>query len=190
MGNQSSNTSPQLVMYLKSLHNLPALNIPEGYELRSFIPGDEKEWENIINASFRYQSDFVKEIISKEYFKPARVKFICWGNKPVATATAWESKDYSKEAGYLHMVGVLPEYTGKKLGYHVSLAALYEMASEGKKSAVLQTDDFRIPAIKTYWNLGFKPMLVHENQVKRWNDISVKLNLPELANALIKDKLV
>ena len=39
MGNQSSNTSPQLVMYLESLHNLPALNIPEGYELDRLFPG-------------------------------------------------------------------------------------------------------------------------------------------------------
>ncbi|NLO81805.1 MAG: GNAT family N-acetyltransferase [Clostridiales bacterium] len=186
MENQSSNTSPQLVMFLDSLHNLPALNIPEDYQLRSFCPGDEKEWENIINASFNTQSDFERDIMSKEYFKPERVKFICWRNKPIATATAWESKDFGKETGYLHMVGILPEHSGKRLGYQVCLAALHHMALEGKSSAVLHTDDFRLPAIKTYWNLGFKPMLVHENQVRRWYEVSLKLNLPQLNDELIK----
>ncbi|MCM8900073.1 GNAT family N-acetyltransferase [Caldicoprobacter algeriensis] len=190
MVNQAQNLSPQLMMYRESLSNLPDLNIPQGYELRSFCPGDEKWWERIINVTFQYQSDFKKEILMQQQFKPERIKFICCNNIPIATATAWEKDDYGKEIGYLHMVGVLPEHSGKKLGYYVSLAALYQMAKEGKKSAVLHTDDFRIPAIKTYWNLGFKPVLVHENQIERWKNISLILNMPEIFEKLTKNMVM
>lgn len=185
MEEQFKDLSPQLVMIRKNICNLPALSIPDGYKLRSFCPGDQKEWESIINASFKYQSDFKKEIVSKEYYKPERIKFICCDTQPVATATAWEIQKWGEDVGYLHMVGVLPEHSGKRLGYQASLAALHQMALEGKKSAILHTDDFRIPAIKTYWNLGFKPLLVHENQFERWENLSIRLALPELVEKFI-----
>ena len=37
------------------------------------------------------------------------------------------------------------------------LAALYEFARMGLTDAVLETDDDRLAAIKTYQNLGFQP---------------------------------
>lgn len=188
MGTQFKNLSPQLMMLRENIYSLPTLNIPGGYKLRSFCLGDEIAWENIINVSFKYQSNFKKEIVSKAYYKPERIKFICYDTLPVATATAWEIQDWGKEIGYLHMVGVLPEHSGKRLGYQVSLAALYQMDLEGKTSAILQTDDFRIPAIKTYWNLGFKPLLVHENQFERWKNLSIELSLPKLLEELIFKK--
>ena len=56
---------------------------------------------------------------------------------------------------------------GRGLGFHVSLACTHIMAAEGRTSAVLQTDDFRLPAIKSYLRLGFAPLLMHENQRQR-----------------------
>jgi mycothiol synthase len=60
---------------------------------------------------------------------------------------------------------------GKGLGLQVSLAALHHMANSGKEASILETDDFRIPAIKTYLRLGYKPLLIHENQAERWKDL-------------------
>ena len=66
------------------------------------------------------------------------------------------------------MVGCRHGHRGKRLGYMVSVAALHKTAEDGRQSALLHTDDFRLPAIKTYLTLGFEPLLVHESQRERW----------------------
>jgi len=81
----------------------------------------------------------------------------------------------------LHMVGVAKKHTGKGLGFQVSLAALHQMAKEGSEFAVLQTDDFRLPAIKTYLKLGFKPVIVDENQIERWNAIFKQMGINDVS---------
>lgn len=165
---EEQNNTPQLVMLRNNLDNLPEIKVPEGYQVRSFKFGDEKEWEKIIKASFKYESNFDKEIKSSENFKPEKVWFVCEGDKPVATSTAWYYSNFDKSVGYVHMVGILPEYAGKGLGLQASLATLYEMKREGRSSAVLNTDDFRLPAIKTYLKLGFLPQFTHISHIERW----------------------
>jgi len=160
------------------LTNLPPLVLPKDYSIRCFKPGDEFAWENIIKDAFNYEEvSFKNSISSKKEFIPERVLFICHNDVPVGTATAWYDPKWGEMTGYLHMVGVIKKHTGKGLGFYVSLAALHRMASEGRKSAVLETDDFRIPAIKTYLKLGFSPLIVHENQVERWNLIMKLLKI-------------
>ena len=46
-------------------------------------------------------------------------------------------------------------------------------------SVTLDTDDFRLPAIKNYLNLGFVPDYLRENHVLRWENIFEKLGLLE-----------
>jgi mycothiol synthase len=46
---------------------------------------------------------------------------------------------------------------------------------------MLDTDDFRIPAVKTYLNLGFIPVYVEEGQPKRWQGLFEKLKLPPMS---------
>ncbi|HHY83306.1 MAG TPA: hypothetical protein GX505_11630 [Clostridiales bacterium] len=51
------------------------------------------------------------------------------------------------------------------------------MKKEGWTSAVLETDDFRLPAIKTYFRLGFQPKFTHESHPDRWDKISRLISL-------------
>jgi len=77
-------------------------------------------------------------------------------------------------------VGVLPGHQGKHLGAKVSLAALRRFVEEGRIDAVLQTDDFRLPAIRTYLRLGFEPLPIHENQRQRWRAVFDEILRPDL----------
>lgn len=177
----TKNKKPQLVMLKKSLKELPVIDLPDKYQVQSLNEVKPKHWNHIIQESFKDDTLYFSEAIApEEYYKPERVLFIVKGNKPVATATAWYKEKWGEDTGYLHMVGVLPEFTGKALGYQVSLAVLYKMKKEGFNQAVLETDDFRVPAIVTYLKLGFKPEIVHENQYKRWENIKDKLNRDDL----------
>jgi mycothiol synthase len=169
----------QLLMIREQLETLPRLQLPEGYTARSQRLGDEEAWERIIMASFGGEHHFDKEIAADEPYMPERVWFVCDSDDvPVATASAWYRKQWNEDTGYLHMVGLLPEQAGKKLGYYVSLAVLHRMVHEGRTRAVLNTDDFRLPAIKTYLNLGFLPKLAGPDHYDRWKALSVTLGRP------------
>ncbi|RKN60015.1 hypothetical protein [Paenibacillus ginsengarvi] len=80
--------SPQLVMFLSSLSDLPQLQLHSGYSVRSYQPGDDAAWNWIIKESFQKEYDFVKDISGKDPFKPERVLFVCHDCRPVATACA------------------------------------------------------------------------------------------------------
>jgi len=165
------------------LHDLPALALPEGYGLRTFMPGDGAHWVRIIAESFNADPaalSFEATMRNTPAFRPGRIFFVICGDEPVATAAAWYNPDIMTGAGTVHYVGVLNGHAGKRLGYWMVLATLEQMVREGRHSAWLSTDDFRLPAIKTYLNLGFEPLLVHENQRERWPAVFEKLGLPQL----------
>ena len=171
---------PQLCMERKDLENLEEIRLPEGYSLRSFESGDESSWETIIAESFGREDnpDKFSQLMDKDpAFKPERVLFIIYNGEPVATASAWYKEKFGIDTGNIHMVGVRPGHQGKGLGYLINLAALHRFALEGRNWAILETDDFRLAAIKTYIRLGFTPLLVHENQGKRWDKIYSILGL-------------
>lgn len=172
---------PQLCMR-RNLDQLPELAIPANYSVRSLRPGDETEWERIINDSFqKNDSNFNEGMAKSIHFRPERVLFACYNDIPVATASAWYSDE---ETGYLHMVGTLSSHAGKGLGLQVSLAAMHQLVREGRTKVLLHTDDFRIPAIKTYVKLCFAPFIVHENQEQRWKHIAARLDNPTLLDKI------
>jgi mycothiol synthase len=171
-------------MIREDLLGLVDVNLPRGYSLRHFCLGDEIAWEAIISNSFGQENTYKFDILMKQdpCYKPQRVLFICFDNHPVATASAWYMEKYGPDFGYIHMVGVLSSYQGKSLGYWISLACLHYFVRENRKKAILQTDDFRLAAIKTYLNLGFKPHIVDDGQINRWSNIFNKINFNEKKN--------
>nr|WP_275901681.1 GNAT family N-acetyltransferase [Paenibacillus sp. SYP-B3998] len=159
-------------MLKADLDNLPDLELPRGYSLRHFELSDTAVWEHIIQLSFQRSIAFQAKIGGLPYYQAERVLFICFGMQPVATATAWETELMpGSQVGYLHMVGALPEFAGRGLGYAATLAALHRMQAEHRTEAVLETDDFRLPAIRVYWKLGFRPLYRDESHDHRWEHI-------------------
>lgn len=174
--------NPQLCMKRLNLDDLPEIELPGGYTIRSSREGDGQHWARIVREAFADdsydESRFDRDMKAHAAYRPERIFFVCASDGlPCATASAYRQESFGRDAGYLHYVGVCPAHTGKRLGTAVSLAALNKFRSEGLQSAVLETDDFRLPAIKTYLNLGFSPLIVHENQPERWNAVFAKLGL-------------
>lgn len=161
----------KLVMKKDTLADLPQLDIPEGYSLRSFQSGDVTEWEHVIRISFAREIAFGDKIGFQPPFLPEKILFLCYQGLAVATAVAWEKEDRDIDCGYLHMVGALPGHSGKGLGYTIALAALHRMRDEGKQAALLETDDFRLPAIEIYLRLGFVPLSMEDGHSGRWEKV-------------------
>jgi len=101
----------------------------------------------------------------------------------VGTTTGYFNKDGN--SGTIHMVSVLDKAQGMGLGKILCQHAMHYLIINGCKEIVLTTDDHRLPAIKTYLNLGYVPVIsglhtgqpIDEDMIKRWKDVYSKLNL-------------
>ena len=178
----------QLRMVRPNLDDLPKLELPDGYSIRSYQEDDDVHWANIISDSFggrkRTAQDTHNEITNRDVFVPDGLFFVTYQDEPVGTACAWRQSVNEIDVGYVHMVGVLGEHTGQKLGKWVSLAVLYYFRDHGFSCSMLDTDDFRIPAIKTYLNLGFVPVYVEITQPKRWETILKQIEFPPMTTQI------
>ena len=175
----------QLRMVRPNLDGLPQLKIPEGYDIRTYQEGDDVHWANVISDSFggeRTAADARRDIMDQDVFESKGLYFATHQGTPVGTTCAWKDTLDETEVGIVHMVGVHSAHTGHKLGRCVTLSVLLYLRERGFKCAKLGTDDFRLPAIKTYLNLGFLPVYVDVTQPERWRQIFKKLGLPVMSD--------
>ena len=115
-----------------------------------------------------------------DLFDPADVKttfVIDKDGRPVATASVRYQPRFA-DSGYVHWVGVDPAYRGKRLGTIVMARVLREFVADGRASAVLETDDYRLPAIASYLGQGFVPQYPEPDHEVRWSKV-----FEQLANA-------
>lgn len=171
----------QLKMARHSLENLPTLQCPEGYHIRTYQQGDETHWARIMDSVFvdqgRTAQDAYTEVINQPHFDPDGFCFVIHKDVPIGTACAWEESLRGKPIGYIDMLAVLPEHTGHRLGKWLTVFLLHYFRTRCVTSVMLDTDDFRLPAIKNYLNLGFVPVHTGENHLLRWQNIFKKLDL-------------
>ena len=66
------------------------------------------------------------------------------------------------------MVAALDSHRGKGLGNLLNAAVLRRLQELGFEKAHLLTDDWRIPAIRSYLSAGFRPDRTHRTHRKRW----------------------
>jgi len=160
--------------HLDELLLLPPL--PPGYTLT------ELREEQLIPVAALFRTAFedaswTPERVHREFVAEVGVKktfLISYAGSPVAAAAALVPEK-SPETGMLHWVAADPAHRGKRLGYIVSLAVLHEFVRHGCRDAALLTDDPRLPAIKTYQNLGFVPEFRDETHPGRWAAVAEEM---------------
>jgi mycothiol synthase len=168
----------QLRMRRVDLNRLPDLpRLPPGFSLCELQDGELESLAALLRTAFDDES-WTPERVHREFVSDPAVKntfLITWEGVPVATASV-QIPDASPEIGYLHWVAADPTHRGKRLGYIVSLAVLHELARHGCRDAALLTDDHRLPAIKTYQNLGFVTEYSDESHHARWEAVAARLS--------------
>ena len=169
-----------LVMRRSNLDNLPELpELPAGYLLRQSMVGDEEQLAALLSAAFP-ESEWSEERARLEFTEDPNVisTFVIEKNGLlVATSTALLSPEELPCTGIVHWVGGAPSEKGRRLGFIVTLATLYEFVRIGCKDSLLRTDDRRLPAIKTYLNLGFTPEFTSVTHPARWEKIYALLGI-------------
>src|SRR5260370_1830682 len=162
-------------MRRESLEDLPDPEVPAGFELRTFRAGDEGRWAKLMTGAIGDwdEESTARLFLSEPGVNPEGIFFLAADDHYVATAT--DKQLALAEVGYLHMVAVAPRCRRRRLGRCISLAALLHTRERGCQEAVLDTADFRLPAIRTYLGLGFVPDVLHAEHAERWRAISAEL---------------
>ena len=164
----------QLAMHARLDRPLPDPGpLPERMSLHAADENARAGWNRIIKASFDGKQDYGM-IENDPGCAPERVFFLSYGQLDVATAAA-QLKDGK---GFIHMVGALPVYAGMGCGRFVVVEAMKSLKALGYAECHLTTDDFRLPAIRTYLRLGFEPAYAadDEEMKARWEAVMMKLN--------------
>ncbi len=81
--------------------------------------------------------------------------------------------------GYIHMVAASPACRGRGIGHAMLARALSDLSTRGATHMTLTTDDFRLPAIKTYLDAGFRPVLWPDSESDmrgRWDAVIAALS--------------
>ncbi len=108
-----------------------------------------------------------------EDYQLADTLFVEQDGKPVATVTAIVHP--AKKQGYVHMVAAHPACRGRGVGALLNQLACARFWEAGCESAWLTTDDFRIPAVKSYLSAGFLPVDCDADMTDRWEKLLTKL---------------
>jgi mycothiol synthase len=112
-----------------------------------------------------------EKLTSDPRFDPENLFFATLDDRPVGSACAWTKSLDQRHIGEVHMVAVLGEHRGKGLGHLVNAAVLHRLKELGYRQAHLLTDDWRIPAVKSYLRAGFRPLHTHESHPDRWREL-------------------
>jgi mycothiol synthase len=170
---------PQLELRLASLDLLPEVELADGYVLRTYREGDLAAWGRLIGECIggQYDEAACRESLMMDtpQFAPEDVFFLEKEGGVVGTACALRKHATGEGPGYLHMVAVDAAHRGHRLGRVLAVAALRRFRELGYRDVILQTDDFRLPAIRAYLDLGFAPVFTHDSHAARWREVYEKL---------------
>lgn len=150
--------------------------LAEGLILRTYKEGDAKGWIEVcsedLGTGLWTEEDFVQKMLGVDGLYPEGIFLAVDKNGVIAGTATGVLKDKERaNLGYVHMVCVRPAYRGMGLGGHLSAAVLKYLADNACTDVYLTTDDFRIPAIKTYLSLGFLPVIENDEIKARWTAI-------------------
>ena len=160
--------SPQLCMRLTVTpgFDLPEPHVPLGYELRSYQPGDESPWADLLNQG-EFGQKFNAQKVSEYMEIPERRAgsriVVKNGNLLASTfATMQEEADNLSSLDY---VVSHSDYRGLGLGRIVCESVVKYCVDIGRNDVILHTDDWRIPALGLYLSMGFVPNLLCRTDV-------------------------
>lgn len=180
---QSSNENegyPQLRMvWLEQLLNTPpAVRLPSGYSLRTYRPGDEPRFYKVMELA-GWLAGMMKSYSSR--YRKLYPKAGLWlSTREVMRLLRllWALHNYKEIHPFWGDLGWLagdPDHAGKGLGMAVSAAVTARFIAAGYRNIQLYTEDFRLPALKTYLKLGYVPFLYTPDMPERWRAICAKL---------------
>jgi GNAT superfamily N-acetyltransferase len=173
-----------ITMIRPNLRDYPRAELPEGFALRTYQPGDEAHWVTIHELAdpdhYATLETFEMHFSNREALADRMFYLTDPGGETIGTATAWWSPDYyGKNWGLVHWVAIVPEYQGQGLAKPLLTRVLDRLARSHER-CFLVTASQRIPAIQLYLNYGFHPCYVDDTCPAEWEKVRLAINHPLL----------
>jgi mycothiol synthase len=170
----------QMIWPRQRLADPPVISVSPGYQLRTYRPGDEARFYEVMEiAGFTdWTDDVLRPWLAK--ILPDGWFFVvdATGAIVATTMATHNPTDRHRFGGELGWVASDLAHKGHGLGVAVCAAVINRFLRAGYRNIYLNTDDFRLPAIKTYLRLGFVPLLFSADMHDRWQTICDQLNWP------------
>lgn len=159
----------------------PQVNVAEGYRLRTYRPGDEANFFHLMSLAGFEGWDmnellpWLRKILPEGWFLIEHTA----SGQLVATAMAVHNPtQYYLFGGELGWVAAHPDHAGNGLGKAVCGTVVGRLIKGGYTNIYLNTDDERLPAIKIYLTLGFRPVIITADMNERWEKVCEALAWP------------
>ena len=145
---------------------------PEGYYMRSYQKGDGAGWcgcciDGSLGVDEISEAVFERKMLSDHNVNPDNIFFLIAPSGEIAGTVTYRYAN-DKDTGTIHMVGITKKYLGRHLALPMLLHAVNKIIEDNKTTIDLTTDDWRLPAIKTYLRAGFKPVYHMPDMEERW----------------------
>ncbi len=173
--------TPKLLMRRAELTDLPDFpTLPAGMRLRRADFPDAPDLARVLASAFadeRWTPGLVHRLLLDAPDVTA-VFMVEVDGVACATASARLQPERFPGCGYVHWVGTHAGAVGRGLARFANLAVLHEFVRQRCTSAVLETDDFRLAAIRMYLGLGFRPVMSDPGHPARWEVVQAQLESP------------
>ncbi len=159
----------------------PAVQLPPGYSLRAYRPGDKARFYQIMElAGWPDWNDeklqpWLARIPPGSWFMAVHEK----SEQIVATAMGLHNHtELHPFGGELGWMAGDPAHAGQGLGMAVAAAVTARLIDAGYRNLHLYTEQWRPAALKTYLKLGYAPLLYTSEMLQRWQAICAQLQWP------------
>jgi len=150
-----------VIMERIGLSNIPRFEVPAGYAILPYRPGDEVHWVAIHEDADRY-TEASEELFASEFGSDVqelakRQFYLHHGAEVIGTASAWYDSAYKDGSyGRIHWVAIRTAYQGRGLAKPLLFAVCLRLAKLGHEKAYLTTMRVRSIAIHLYEEFGFR----------------------------------
>lgn len=158
------------------LAHLPQPELPDGFTFRPATLDDADELAELVTAAYDpvHDTPWDAERMRTELLEFPDVLrtwvIVDAGGRIHATGSErLLPYIYPEGTGYVHFIGTLKGSQGLGLGKAITLRVLHGFAERGLSKAVLNTADFRLPAVQLYLRLGFIPEYREDSERVAWS---------------------
>jgi GNAT superfamily N-acetyltransferase len=161
-------------MVRDNLENVPQFELPPGFSIRWYRPGDEEHWLQIHLLADKFNTftatTFFEVFGNNQTELAQRMCFLLDAKQnPVGTATAWFDRNFEGQAyGRIHWVAIVPNLQGQGAGKGLVSALCTRLIELGHERAYLRTSTGRVPAVNLYLKFGFAPLIRNADEAAIW----------------------
>ena len=143
--------------------HLPSNDIPEGFTVRSFEPGDAALLTEVQNSAFAASWGFCPNTVEQIEYRSSMAnmshKGICFlldGQKAAGYCWTCLVPVNGSIRGMIGMIGIVPDYRSKGLSRSILVAGMESLRSQNAADIGLQVDSSNTPGVRLYTSIGFQ----------------------------------